>query len=228
MRANLLGEEENNAFIEKLCYFVDHINQSINSLDKTFCTKTFLMELVPNIPLAVVLFSKVEFRAVKVIDIKFPINKLETLVHNGQLCKNTNDLTDLLDDSNEKFNIITHGIRDNERRFISICCINYNSEIHLDSSWSLLKILAPHLHVAITNNYHKEQLESSSQQKLTSRELEILWWVSKGKTNYEIGMILNISSFTVKNHVSNILFKLQVSNRAQALEKALSLGYFWN
>ena len=186
------------------------------------------MDLVPDIPLAVVLFSKVEFRAVKVIDIKFPINKLETIVENGQLCKNSNDLTDLLDDSDDKFNIITHGIKDNERRFISICCINCNSEIHVESSWGILKILAPHLHIAITNNYHKEQLESSTEKKLTSRELEILWWVSKGKTNYEIGMILKISAFTVKNHISNILYKLQVSNRAQALEKALSLGYFWN
>ena len=52
---------------------------------------------------------------------------------------------------------------------------------------------------------------------LSAREAEILRWIALGKTNPEIGSILNISSFTVKNHVQRILKKLDVSNRTQAV-----------
>lgn len=52
---------------------------------------------------------------------------------------------------------------------------------------------------------------------LSDRELEILHWVSVGKTNPEIGSILDISEFTVKNHLQRIFKKLNVSSRAQAV-----------
>ena len=54
---------------------------------------------------------------------------------------------------------------------------------------------------------------------LTAREAEILDWVRLGKTNDEIGLILKISVFTVKNHLQNIFKKLDVSNRMQAVVK---------
>lgn len=54
---------------------------------------------------------------------------------------------------------------------------------------------------------------------LSSRELEIMEWVKNGKTNFEIGMILDISAFTVKNHLQRIFRKLNVVNRAQAVAK---------
>lgn len=54
---------------------------------------------------------------------------------------------------------------------------------------------------------------------LSARELEIMEWVRNGKTNVEIGMILDISAFTVKNHLQRIFRKLDVVNRAQAVAK---------
>jgi transcriptional regulator EpsA len=54
---------------------------------------------------------------------------------------------------------------------------------------------------------------------LSGREAEILHWVGLGKTNPEIGQILDISAFTVKNHLQRIYRKLNVSNRAQAVSK---------
>ena len=57
------------------------------------------------------------------------------------------------------------------------------------------------------------------EQDLSDRELEILHWVSVGKTNPEIGSILDISEFTVKNHLCRIFKKLNVSSRAQAVSK---------
>jgi transcriptional regulator EpsA len=51
---------------------------------------------------------------------------------------------------------------------------------------------------------------------LSAREHEIMHWLSAGKTNAEIGTILNISAFTVKNHLQRIFRKMDVLNRAQA------------
>lgn len=62
-------------------------------------------------------------------------------------------------------------------------------------------------------------LNSLIRSGLTTREIEILEWVRNGKTNIEIGMILDISSFTVKNHLQRIYRKINVSNRAQAVGK---------
>lgn len=62
-------------------------------------------------------------------------------------------------------------------------------------------------------------LNSLIKSGLTTREIEILEWVRNGKTNIEIGMILDISSFTVKNHLQRIYRKINVSNRAQAVGK---------
>lgn len=51
---------------------------------------------------------------------------------------------------------------------------------------------------------------------LTPRELEVLEEVATGATNAQIAARLVISAYTVKNHVSNILAKLNVSSRQEA------------
>lgn len=51
---------------------------------------------------------------------------------------------------------------------------------------------------------------------LTGRELEVLTQVASGKFNKEIATSLNISERTVKNHISNIFKKIEVSDRTQA------------
>ncbi len=57
---------------------------------------------------------------------------------------------------------------------------------------------------------------------LSQRESEVLQWVAKGKTNSEIASILDISAFTVKNHMQRVFQKLDVTNRAQAVSKLIS------
>jgi transcriptional regulator EpsA len=52
---------------------------------------------------------------------------------------------------------------------------------------------------------------------LSERELEVMQWVAAGKTNPEIGAILDLSEFTIKNHLKRIFVKLDVMNRAQAV-----------
>ncbi len=59
---------------------------------------------------------------------------------------------------------------------------------------------------------------------LSERELEILRLVASGASNKEIAAALVIAEGTVKNHVTNILGKLGVSDRTQAALKAKELG----
>jgi DNA-binding NarL/FixJ family response regulator len=59
---------------------------------------------------------------------------------------------------------------------------------------------------------------------LTSREIEVLRLVAKGKTNVEIGRELHITSGTAKWFVSSILSKLGVDDRTEAVTTALERG----
>lgn len=56
---------------------------------------------------------------------------------------------------------------------------------------------------------------------LTSREAEVLLWISRGKANRDIGAILNISPRTVNKHLEQVFVKLGVENRASAAARAV-------
>ena len=51
---------------------------------------------------------------------------------------------------------------------------------------------------------------------LSNRELQILEYVRQGLSNKEIARVLGIEAQTVKNHVHNLLAKLEVRSRGQA------------
>ena len=61
-------------------------------------------------------------------------------------------------------------------------------------------------------------------QDLTSRELDVLELLAQGSTNKQIALALNISDNTVRCHVNNIMEKLQVSDRTEAVANALKKG----
>lgn len=73
---------------------------------------------------------------------------------------------------------------------------------------SLIPLLNSRL---VNRDINKEKLNS-----LTKRELEVLIEVASGMFNKEIAINLNISERTVKNHLSNIFKKIEVSDRTQA------------
>jgi DNA-binding NarL/FixJ family response regulator len=60
--------------------------------------------------------------------------------------------------------------------------------------------------------------------QLTDREREVLDLVAQGRANTAIATRLGLSQKTVRNHVSNILTKLQVADRAQAIVQARDAG----
>lgn len=76
--------------------------------------------------------------------------------------------------------------------------------------------IQPSLIPALNNQLVNRDIEKDKINLLTNRELEVLIQVANGMFNKEIATNLNISERTVKNHISNIFKKIDVSDRTQA------------
>jgi transcriptional regulator EpsA len=125
--------------------------------------------------------------------------------------------------------LFAHGMHDPEGQMTSFFIFACASGTVGARQAYLAQMAIPFLHAAWVrtqiNGRTKgaEGIKPAGGANVTVREQEILRWVYLGKSNYEIGAILNISPLTVKNHVQKILRKLNVINRTQAVGKALEL-----
>jgi DNA-binding NarL/FixJ family response regulator len=70
----------------------------------------------------------------------------------------------------------------------------------------------------------RPEIETTIRTELSDREIEVLKLIANGKDNAMIAAELHISPKTVKNHISNILMKLQIDNRIQAAVYAVRSG----
>lgn len=82
----------------------------------------------------------------------------------------------------------------------------------------------PSLTVMLNSSLARRDVKKSMIDSLTKRELEILKLIAQGLLNKEIAAMLNISERTVKNHISNIFKKIDVSDRTQAAVFAIKNG----
>ncbi len=85
-------------------------------------------------------------------------------------------------------------------------------------------LISPSMAVKLIDEFKqmsKPDRESVPGLRLTERELEVLRLVAKGMNNREIAKVLFISENTVKNHVRNILEKLQLHSRMEAVMYAV-------
>jgi DNA-binding NarL/FixJ family response regulator len=74
-------------------------------------------------------------------------------------------------------------------------------------------------------NYVTRQNEESPVEGLSDREVEVLMLLAKGCTNKHIAAHLNISDRTVQGHIAHIFNKMNVSNRTEAVMRAVALGW---
>ena len=90
----------------------------------------------------------------------------------------------------------------------------------------LLAIILPILHgiLALVRRSKRQRQKNLAHSLLTTREMEVLEWVKKGKTNPEIARILGVTFPTIKNHIQKIMIKLRVNNRAEAVGRAYGLN----
>lgn len=76
---------------------------------------------------------------------------------------------------------------------------------------------------AITHLSEEEAMQKLKEHfELSERESEVLYWLSKGKTNKELAIILDISPRTINKHLENIFAKLLVENRTSAANIAIN------
>ena len=67
--------------------------------------------------------------------------------------------------------------------------------------------------------------DSPPKPDLTLRQQQLVTLVAKGLTNKEIASCLNLSEFTVRNHIHNILKQVDASSRSEAVETIRAYGY---
>ena len=125
--------------------------------------------------------------------------------------------------------MLAHGILDIEGATAILFCFTRIGERLQPAHSRALALITPYLYTAWTRvraGEHGTQSANSSVPRLilTARQIEILNWVEQGKSNGEIGQILNISQLTVKNHMQKILRRLGVQNRAQAVATGMMMN----
>ncbi len=76
--------------------------------------------------------------------------------------------------------------------------------------------IQPKLIPMLNNRLVSRDIDTDKIDSLTEREKEVLIYVANGMFNKEIATVLNISERTVKNHISSIFKKIDVSDRTQA------------
>lgn len=132
---------------------------------------------------------------------------------------------------------LVHGIKDQRGRHDCLYVFMGGSGLSADRPRESLRFLLPYIDTTFRQVAHLPEqylpdpspaappapVDLAGETGLSPREIDIMEWVCKGKTNQEIGLILDISAFTVKNHVQRIFRKLDVVNRAQAVSKMESL-----
>lgn len=136
-------------------------------------------------------------------------------------------------------NYVTHALKTGATGYLL-------KEMDADALINAVKVVAEggsYLHPKVTHNLVKEFRRLSMQEGggnvatlspveirrplhlLTRRECEVLQLLADGKSNRAIGDSLYISEKTVKNHVSNILQKMNVNDRTQAVVVAIKNGW---
>jgi transcriptional regulator EpsA len=123
---------------------------------------------------------------------------------------------------------VIHGVHDRRQKLECIYVFLSTNELPDPLFLRNLSFLLPYVdhslrkvsHLPIHQKPAKAVADEPEEQAaLSQREIEIMEWVRIGKTNFEIGVILNLSAFTVKNHLQRIYKKVGTSGRAHTVTK---------
>lgn len=174
---------------------------------------------------------------VVIMDINMP--KVNGVEATKQLIEADEDTKVIILSIHDDENYVTHALKTGARGYLL-------KEMDADTLIEAVKVVADggsYLHPKVTHNLVNEfrRLAASNGQAasmqplqpeirrplhiLTRRECEVLQMLADGKSNRGIGEALFISEKTVKNHVSNILQKMNVNDRTQAVVVAIKNGW---
>ncbi len=186
-------------------------------------------------------------RSYELINISYPeswlklynqkqFNKIDVIVHKNftQFIPQYWDYTYKENPPSKKFILlasdfnIRHGYTFGARPFggcnkASLYSFSGNLKKYSPRIVSILRIAVPHLHLA-SARILADRKRQQNRKLLSDREIEVLNWLKKGKSSWDISAIMNISTSTVNFHIYNIMKKLDVVNRTQAVAAATHLG----
>lgn len=171
---------------------------------------------------------------VVILDINMPnMNGVETT---RKLLDQFPDLKILILSIHDDESYVTHALKSGAQGYL----LKEMDTEELIEAIKVVKEGGSYLHPKVTHNLVKEyrRLATESQKNqlsrveyrkplhlLTRRECEVLQLLADGKSNRGVAEALYISEKTVKNHVSNILQKMNVNDRTQAVVQAIKNGW---
>lgn len=130
--------------------------------------------------------------------------------------------------NHELGNVAGYGLRGSDGSLRSYFCFARLSDALDHRTLYLLEILIPVLDAALSRVVANEGMKDKSNTldalPLSKREIEVLQQVMMGKTNQVIAEEMNLSPLTIKNHVQNIMRKLNVKTRGHAVTNGIKLG----
>lgn len=172
------------------------------------------------------------------MDINMP--KMNGVIATSQLVERFPDTKVIILSIHDDESYVTHTLKTGASGYLL-------KEMDADTLIEAVKVVAAggsYLHPKVTHNLVKAYRRMSTEQKkntektyimhmeirrpyhlLTRRECDVLQLLAEGKSNRGIGNALFISEKTVKNHVSNILLKMNVADRTNAVVEAIKKGW---
>lgn len=155
--------------------------------------------------------------ATKIIHKKFPKTKVIVLTSHD---RNEEIYASLASGAN------AYTLKDiNLEELVNVIRSVHKGSVWIDSRIAQMALSAfpkPSSTKSIDNLYDKPSMDVD----LSDRELQVLSLIVEGKSNSQIGEVLNVSPHTAKSHVCKILEKLAVSDRVQAAVKAVKYNLF--
>jgi DNA-binding CsgD family transcriptional regulator len=110
-------------------------------------------------------------------------------------------------------NVLAHGYYSARDQSITYFSMHRLARPAGEAQQRLIAHLMPHLHCAMNRVRGSHAAAPADDPPLPGRQEEIAYWISQGKTNWEIGRILGTSEGNVKYHLSNLMRRYCVSSR---------------
>lgn len=114
--------------------------------------------------------------------------------------------------------VIKQWLQEGHKQELNINCFSKGFKVVYERQQS-----DKHLLRIVQAKTEKKPLHLQQSLPITKRESEVLYWVSYGKTSWEIGQILSMSPRTVNKHLEQIYKKLGVDNRTSAAAISLKI-----
>jgi len=139
---------------------------------------------------------------------------------------------------NELHNLVMHGVCGRSGGISGFYCFSHTRLDNSPRSKHIVEMITPFVHITFARMLADEARNTATARHLgaaktaillgsnpvTGREIEILNWIKEGKTTQDIAQVLELSPFTVKNHVQRILKKLDARSRSHAIAQAIARG----